>query len=226
MSQRPQSMVEKAREAHRSLNGLPFPLLPVQEIVRRVLHLANDCTNEQMEEALLVTMLTHGIPTATLAALSRQHGSNYLGNAWNSISAERDRFREQVEMVYRNRDSARRKLRSEIVAAIDDIVVIPKLTLTGWSVKAELRYFTLDMQASCALALALLLDESNGFGAALKKCKLSPCSNFFLSLSSAKGGRPPLYCSRDHQAAIAPQSGAARTERWRAKKAKKRGKKS
>lgn len=220
-------MVEKARDAHRGLNGLPFPALPVQEIVRRVLHLANDCTNEQMEEALLVTMLSHGIPTATSAALARSHGSNYLRNAWNSISAERDRFREQIEMVYRNRDAARRVLRDEVVAGLDDIVPIPKLSLTGeWSVQPTIRYFGLNAPAACAFALALLLDESRGLGAALKKCKLSPCPNFFLSLPSAAGGRPPLYCSRDHQAGNAAQSGALRTERWRKKKAKKRGKKS
>lgn len=226
MSQEKLSVVEIARNAHRDLNLLPYPALPEREIVRRVLHLANDCTDEEKEEGLLVSMLSHGMPSPTAATLARIHGSDYLRKAWSSISAERDRFREKLEMVYSDRAAARKELRSEVVKGLGEIVPIPKLSLTDeWKVLPEVRYFALSVGAACAFALALLLDESAGLGTALKKCKLSPCHNIFLSLPSAAGGRPPLYCNRDHQAEYAAQSGADRTQRWRKRQAKKRGNK-
>jgi hypothetical protein len=222
MSRQGESAVEKAQDAHRALNLLPFPELPDREIVRRVLHLANDCTDEQKQEALFVSVLSHGLPTNATAAMARSPGSDYLRKQWAALADDRDRFREQIELVYESRDVARRKLRNEVAAALKDIVPIPRLVLTAWNVQTEIRYYALTWQAACGFTLALLLDESRGLGAALKKCKLSPCPNIFLSLPSAGGGRPPLYCSRDHQSEFAAQSGADRTERWRKKKAKKR----
>ena len=226
MSQKQLSLVEIAQNAHRDLNVLPYPALPNREIARRVLHLANDCTDEQKEEALLISMLSHGIPSKDAEKLSRLHGGDYLRRAWDSIFTERIKFREQVELVFANRAKARKALRNEVVAQLGDVVPVPKLTLTkNWNVVPELRYFAKSLPAACAFGLALLLDESEGLGAALSKCKLSLCPNFFLSLASPSGGRPPKYCCRDHQLEYAAQSGAARTERWRQRRANEGGKK-
>ena len=227
MSRRPISQVEQARDAHRQINEIPLPALSEREIVRRALHLANDCTNEQKEEALLFTVFSLGYPTKQTAELARALGDQILANMWISVEAERNRFREQIETVYDDRVAAREALRSEIIIGLNDLVPIPKLSLTDeWEVRPEIRYFANNISALCSFALALLLDESKEFGAALRICKLSPCPNYFLSLPSPAGGRPPAYCSRDHQAMYSALSGAERTERWRNKKAKSRGKKS
>lgn len=227
MSRRSKSLVAQAREAQRQINEIPLPNLPEREIVRRSLHLANDATNEQKEEALLFIVFTEGFPTEQTAELARALGSEVLDNMWTSIEAERNRFREQIELVYQDRERARNTLQSEIVDGLRDLVPIPKLVLTeDWSVHPEIRYFANSVPAMCSFALALLLDESKGFGAALKNCKLAPCPNFFLSLPSPAGGRPPVYCSRDHQTVSSALSGAKRTERWRKRKADNRGNKS
>lgn len=230
------SLIEKAHEIHRHLTLEGFPdteikkfreALSDQEIVARMLHLANDCTDEEKEQAMWAMDISHGMPTPVTKKIASLHGSEFLRKFWGSILEERLSFRDQVTSVYENPKAARRQLYDYVVAGIDNIVPITTLSLTKqWSVQPNTRYYALDFQAMCAFALALLLDESKGFGAALKKCKLGPCHNFFLSLPSAAGGRPPLYCSRDHQAEYAAVGGAERTERWRKRKAKKRGTKS
>lgn len=146
---------------------------------------------------------------------------------WTSIEDDRARFKEQVKLVYDDRGAARKVLKDEVREGLRDLVPIPNLELLDdWTVRAETRYFANSIRAMCAFALALLLDESKGFGTALKICRLSLCPNYFLSLPSPSGGRPPAYCSREHQAMYSALSGAERTERWRKKKAKQRGKKS
>ena len=226
MSPRPISQVEQARDAHRQINEIPLPTLSEREIVRRALHLANDCTNEQKEEALLFAVFSLGYPTEQTAELARSLGDEILGNMWISIETDRIRFREQIESVHDDRAAARKALRSEILVGLSDLVPIPKLSLTDdWKVRSEIKYFANNISALCSFALALLLDESKGFGAALKTCQLSYCPNYFLSLPSPAGGRPPAYCSRTHQKITSKLSGAERTERWRKREAMKRGKK-
>lgn len=224
------SLVEKAHDIHRLLTteGLPESqlkkvrkVLSDQEIVARMLHLANDCTYEEKEQAMWAMDISHSMPTTVLEKLASLHGKKFLREFWDSILDERYAFRDRVMLVYENPKAARRLLREFVVAGIDSVVPITTLSLTKqWDVHRDTRYYARDTQAMFAVTLALLLDESKGLGAALKVCKLGPCENFFLSLPSPTGGRPPLYCNRDHQTEYAAQGGRERTKRWRRKKSK------
>lgn len=225
MSPKRKSLVEIAKETHRDLNLVPSPALSQREIVERVLCLANESvTDQQKEAAQFVSMLSHGFSKAEIEKLAKLHGSDFLRRVWNGFSADRERFHDQIELVHEDRTRARKILRDQIAADLDDVVPIPEITFSeDWKVVTETRYFALSLQGACAFALALLLDESTGLGTALRKCKLEPlCSNFFLSLPSPKGGRPPQYCCRAHQEMYAAQTGAERMERYRQNKAKKR----
>ena len=231
MSHTQVSLIEKAHNIHRllTMEGLPESqlkkvrkVLSDQEIVARMLHLANDCTYEEKEQAMWAMDISHSMPTTILEKLASLHGKKFLREFWDSILEERYTFRDRVMLVYENPKAARRTLREYVDSGLEYVVPITTLSLTKqWDLHRDTRYYARDTQAMFAVTLALLLDESLGFGAALKVCKLGPCENFFLSLSSPAGGRPPLYCGRDHQAEYAAVDGPERTARWRRNKASK-----
>lgn len=223
MGQAGESLLEQAARIHRTLSLTPYPPFSEREMLQRVLHLANDprdLTDEQKAEAMFATMLSHGFPSKTMAQYARlmkQTDKSFFRNAWAGIEPERAQFRYQVEEVFRNRDDARKKLEAKVAAAFGDVVLVPMVSVKSWIISYELRYFALNTRGACAFALALLLDESKGFGAALKKCRLSECPNFFLSLPAESGGRPPLYCSTAHQMERSNQDSAERKRRQRDK---------
>jgi hypothetical protein len=219
MSQSGPSLVEQAASVHRLLNLAPMPALSEREMLEVLLPLANEsATDEQKARAMFATSLSHSLPAKTAAQYAKLQGSEFFRKPWASVTKERDWFHSQVTEILQDRDSARKKLRADVTAAFGDVVLIPMVKLEDWSITYELRYYALNMRAMCAFALALLLDESKGFGAALKTCKLSNCPNLFLSLPTSKGGRPPLYCSTDHQTEFANEGSARRTAAWRERK--------
>jgi hypothetical protein len=227
MSRPKDTLVQKALASHKLINEIGFPALSETEIVRRTIYLANDCTDEEKEAALFAGLLSHGIPQKNIAQIASIHGGDFLRAKWNEIRDEREQFREQVSLVYEDREAARKALRREIEDAIRSVAPVPKLSLTdNWRLELEVRYISDAYRPACAFALALLLDESRKLGAALRICNLGPCQNYFLSLPAPAGGRPPVYCTPSHQAMNSAQTGAERTERWRRKKAQEKGKKS
>jgi hypothetical protein len=210
------------RLQHEILDSIrAWPLLEDREIARRVLHLANDCTDDQKAEAMFTTLLSNTPPQGAVEQLSknmkRDRDLSLVRKFWSESADDRARFRAHVTMIYTNRKAARRQLNEEVLNGLNEVVPIPELVFDGTSIRTDVRYFALSLRASCAFALALLLDESKGLGESLKECRLDVCQNRFLSLPTASGGRPPLYCCREHQALHAAETGAARTARWREK---------
>ena len=167
---------------------------------------------------------SHGLPACELESLAKQaaeqDGLTRTELWWRKIRHEREAFREDLDLIHQNRKTARRKLRAKIEESIAQTVCVPNLTWTGQELVIELRYLPNGIEAICGYIVALLLDEKRGMGDALRICKLDKCDDYFLSLPAAQGGRPPLYCSREHQAIKSALSSAKRTAKWRRRKAR------
>jgi len=172
--------------------------------------------------------LTGASPHFSFAEVAKQTGGRLdlkpeidalFRREWDNYRPERDWMRSAVELVMHDPATARVKLRKEIEEGASQVLVSPAIRWNGRAFATELNYFALSIPALMGYAIGLLLDEDRGLAVALKRCAL--CQRIFLSVPSAKGGRPPLYCTRDHQDIVARASGAERTAKWRKSKAKK-----
>jgi hypothetical protein len=135
---------------------------------------------------------------------------------WDAIRESRASFRAKLAAIVDDKASAIETARRSIEEALlDQIVIVPKLSWNGKSLEREDHVFTRSLDGVIGYALMLLLDRDRDLAARLKRCKLSACGNFFLTQPASSGGRPPLYCSREHQAIHSRETGAERTQRWR-----------
>jgi len=219
-------LLDQAQRIHRLLVAIPFSETSERDLVRRALLLANDdCSDAEKTEALMFySLLTHGLPSDSGARFARTYAKEaqaFVRKAWDTLSSERERMREAVNLVMSDREAARKRLGHRIQEAVQGIILIPSISWDGHRLATAHRYFALSVSAMCGYALALLLDEERPLADALKRCALPKCETMFLSLPSAKGGRPALYCRRDHQAIAAALTGQDRTQRWRDRQARK-----
>ena len=205
------------------------PILNDTEMVTRVLTLANEVSSfEEIADALsFCTNLSHGSPRSPerfKQATAPVGFKKFIHQSWERGKEDREWFRDALSSIIDNREPELRVLSKELNDLLTHILVVPKLSWTGKALRREDKLHSTDVKGAIAYVLMLLIDNERGLTKALKQCRLSVCGRFFLSRSS--GGRPPLYCCRDHQTINAAQSGAIRTERWRKKQSEKRGKKS
>ena len=223
-----ESLLEQAQRVHRALAALPLGETSERELVRRALLLANeDCSDAEKAEALLFySLLSHGIPAAAGTQFARTYAKEEQARVrkwWDGLNRVRVQMREAVELVMSDRDTARTRLRPRLQEAVQNVVLIPSVSWDGHRLATAHRYYAMSVDAMCGYALALLLDQDRKFADALKVCALKQpkCERVFLSLPSKKGGRPPLYCTREHQAIAAAWTGQDRTRLWRQRKARK-----
>lgn len=228
-----QQVAEYVRQLDTSEHSVHFS---ERDVIRTALILANEATVAEKLEVMaflavggpLTIRTSHPgfvelVQGATERSLKPEYAA-WLQRDWDSLRAEREWMRSSVELVMSNPAAARIKLRKRIEEATREILVSSPLKWDGTSLVVQPSYLALTVPALTGYAMGLLLDDKRGLGSRLLRCALEGCGSIFLSVSSGKGGRPPLYCTAAHQALAVKLSGPARTEKWRKSKAKKRGK--
>ena len=145
---------------------------------------------------------------------------------WDSIAEQRRWFRSSVQSIVENPRTARKTLAPFINAARKEIAVVSRLTWNDRWATTDIYYHCVTTDAVMAYALMRILDEKTDLSKALQMCKYEFCDRLFLAFPPPGGGPRPKYCKPDHKLDSDRLTGAERTERWRRKKAKKRGKKS
>ena len=141
---------------------------------------------------------------------------------WDSISQDRAEFRESLELVLRRTSSAR----DELLDFIDSTRKERAGLIRQTELEDKIVYCPLSAKGLFGHVLKLLLNESNGLGAALRKCRLQGCEDFFLSYPSPKGGPIPAYCVLPkHRLDAAKLTKRERDARYRKKKKQERSKK-
>ena len=224
------ALLHQTAEAHAFLNKFDgfHPVLDDTDLITRVLALANKNSSlEEIANAIYCTNLSHDFlssPADFSGLMSEPQYRNFVIRFWDDSKAVRDWFHDALVSIIDKRQPALRVLSKELDSLVKHIIIVPKLSWTGTTLQRKDIFYSSNTGGALAYVLMLLLDKERGLTKALRQCKLRDCGRFFLSLST--GGRPPLYCCREHQADYTAQSGAIRTERWRKRKAKKRGKKS
>lgn len=82
-------------------------------------------------------------------------------------------------------------------------------------VRVQLTFHGSGVEAACGYGLALLYDASKPYGAALARCPLETCEQWFLRLASSAGGPRPNYCTREHQREADKVRARDRIKAWR-----------
>jgi hypothetical protein len=229
-----QQVAERLRElSEHSEYSVP---LAERDVLRTALLLANERIDddEKLEVIAYVALgapLTQGTPHLEFLKFLEQLKRRRLKGApvmkmvipamWSVLQPDREWMRSSVELVMSDPVAARTQLRERIEEATREILVSSPLRWDGHSLVSEPRYFALTPRALTGYAIALLIDERRGFAGKLLRCAFMGCPRIFLSLPSDKGGRPPLYCTREHQAKAAALTGAERMAKWRKAKARK-----
>lgn len=231
-------LLEQINYRHQIFNAieaeLEIPELSEQEIVQRVLHLANPHpTFDQKVEAMLNCAdsrpLSHGysLKRDTTWAYA-EHPKYAVTHWWDSVMETRAEFRKAIIATINSPKAARRRYSKKIREALGQIVVIPHDVWDGRSGTTELRRFSQNTSAACGYVLMLLLDEERSHGGLLRLCKLEECARPFLGVHAPGGSPPKSYCSDDCTAIAKRIGNAARQAALRkrnAKKVKKRRKK-
>lgn len=213
-------LLEQIVYRHQIFNAIEvemdIPELSEQEIVQRVLHLANlHPTYDQKVEAMLNCAdkrpLSHGYSIERDMAWANAEQPKYaISHWWDSISEVRAEFRDAVFTTFKTPTAARRKYSKKIRDALEQIVVIPRHVWDGRSCKTELRYFSLKTSAACGYVLMLLLDDQRPYGNLLRLCKLEECGRPFVGVHAKSGSPLTIYCSDDCKTIAKRHHNAAR----------------
>lgn len=229
-----QDLVGQAIEINRWLTAGRRPWLADQGLVESVLPFAN--REVTAVEKFLVD--THLAPGASLSfclgddqrerleeLLVGRKGSvrskedkellELLEDWWGRSTKARHAFRQRVALVCDDPEAALRELGDEFKGSLDRIHAPTRLHWDGRRLHVETSFTSLDGEAVLNYVLMLLLDESRGLGALLRKCRLESCGNYFLTHSSPGGGPMPVYCCAEHRMIAASLTGADRTKRYR-----------
>jgi hypothetical protein len=140
---------------------------------------------------------------------------NEVENWWEAVAADRRLYRQRLELVGGDRGGARRELGPVIGEAIARICPITRLEWDGQRVIRTEAFRSTDPHATLDYSLALLLDESKGFGEILRRCKWQDCRGFFLTRSGPAGGPRPIYCRSEHRVLAAGVTSPSRSAKYR-----------
>jgi hypothetical protein len=94
------------------------------------------------------------------------------------------------------------------------------------SLRVNWHYIPTSLEAVLSYAALLLRDDARGFGNDLKRCSLEACGIFFFSSDQSKEtGKPrERFCKKEHMDQKHRSTSAARTRKWRERKAEKAAK--
>jgi len=206
------------------------PALDEVSLITRVLALATpeanpDVMSAEIFDAMYITGLSHGFPSSLdriEELVSDEQTQATVRDFWDATDTERAWFREALASIVDGRKGKVHELRRTLTDHMDGVVFVPDVEWTGRSLVERTRVYALRPMGALVYVVMLLLDEKRGHFKSLRQCKLDGCHRYFLSYST--GGRPPVYCCSEHRVLAASLTGAERTERWRKRKAKKRGK--
>jgi hypothetical protein len=204
-------------------NALPLANVGIsmEEIEHAVAFLRGSSAIAFGEEKHLEPLGPSRLPMAKRIALAREREQYIARLYWREVGDYSAWFRDALSTLVADRESARRSLRKDLDASLDEIIVVPRLLWDGNEAKLDLFYFWNSIVGLFGYVLMCLLDESMGLGEALRVCKYDECDRMFLSFPPAGGGPRPSYCSPEHRVAALREGGAKRVAKYRKELARK-----
>jgi hypothetical protein len=143
------------------------------------------------------------------------------------LAETRTRFRQNINAAIRSTASPQSLDRLKEAAAA--MVAVPTFRVEcrlRRALRVAWHYIPTNLESILAYVVLLLLDEERGFGTDLKSCSLPECGLlFFSSDRTAKTGRPrERFCTEEHMHEAHRRTSAARTQRYRKRKAREAAK--
>jgi hypothetical protein len=217
----PEELQKAAETIRAGIAGYAGESLTNREFLRFILDFANGKRGEALTGPLTTAPDVLALPA--LPSVDRETGKPLESRRTQFVESHRAELREHLALSI-----GRRALPPETFKALSQAALLMLDPVSGYEFKRTTKgakqrylhasrfYIPLKLSAILAHGVLMLADERLGLGAALKRCALSTCGNFFLAPEVPRG-RPKLFCQPAHMQEKHRATGPQRTAKWRAK---------